>query len=317
MGSEGYNISSEDYINTKNNFILRSESSNDYEFNAVEEKNYNNNNFLFLSGVVSNESKHEKNIANANSNIENINTREFSNIINNNNIKEPIEESLNTNNENLLIFNKKNSGKILFDNVRKGRPKKGEENKKNKIHTKNSCDNARKKICNSCKLSIYDFIMEYVPSQLGIKLHIPTIEKQMGYSKKSINKFFNKKIYDIFCDSVPKKLKEEFKNNRELYQHNKDIINILLENESKDENKQIKILNGLFNLRFKDFLTAYLNDETEIKIFGDTIISLNGFKTFGTCFNERKNMYTQNQKNLYKKNILELLDDLNNAKRVK
>ena len=226
MGSEGYNISSEDYINTKNNFILRSESSNDYEFNAVEEKNYNNNNFLFLSGVVSNESKHEKNAANINSNIENINTREFSNIINNNNIKEP--ESLNTNNENLLIFNKKNSGKILFDNVRKGRPKKGEENKKNKIHTKNSCDNARKKICNSCKLSIYDFIMEYVPSQLGIKLHIPTIEKQMGYSKKSINKFFNKKIYDIFCDSVPKKLKEEFKNNRELYQHNKDIINILI-----------------------------------------------------------------------------------------
>ena len=139
----------------------------------------------------------------------------------------------------------------------------------------------------------------------------------MGYSKKSINKFFNKKIYDIFCDSVPKKLKEEFKNNRELYQHNKDIINILLENESKDENKQIKILNGLFNLRFKDFLTAYLNDETEIKIFGDIIISLNGFKTFGSCFNERKNMYTQNQKNLYKKNILELLDDLNNAKRVK
>ena len=101
MGSEGYNISSEDYFNTKNNFILRSESSNDYECNAVEEKNYNNNNFLFLSGVVSNESKHEKNIANANSNIENINTREFSNIINNNNIKEP--ESLNTNNENLLI----------------------------------------------------------------------------------------------------------------------------------------------------------------------------------------------------------------------
>ena len=50
-----------------------------------------------------------------------------------------------------------------------------------KIHTKNSCDNARKKICNSCKLSIYDFIMEYVPSQLGIKLHIHTIEKQMGY----------------------------------------------------------------------------------------------------------------------------------------
>ena len=61
MGSEGYNISSEDYINTKNNFILRSESSNDYEFNSVEEKNYNNNNFLFLSGEVSNESKHEKN----------------------------------------------------------------------------------------------------------------------------------------------------------------------------------------------------------------------------------------------------------------
>jgi hypothetical protein len=263
--------------------------------------------------VVSNESKHEKNYENVNNNIENINTREFSNIINNN-INKPKEENLKTNNENLL-FKKNNSGKILFKNVKKGRPKKGEENKGKKTHTKTSCDNARKKIYNSCKLSIYDIIMKYVPTQLGLKLHIPTIEKQMGYSKKSINKFFNKKIYDIFCDSVPKKLKEELQNNRALYQHNKNVIDMLLENELNDENKQIKILKGLFNLTFKDFLIAYLNDETEIKILGDIIINLNGFKTFGACFNERKNRYTQSQKNLYKKNILEMLDDLKKAKK--
>ena len=154
---------------------------------------------------------------------------------------------------------------------------------------------------------MYNLIAQYMPTQLDLKLHIPTIEKQMGYSHDSINAFFNKKVYKIFCDTIPKKLKEELKNNREQYQHNKNIIDMLLENELKDDNKQIKTLNGLFNLCFKDFLMAYLNDETEIKISDDITISLEGFKTFGSCFNEENNGYTQSQKNAYKKNILEII----------
>ena len=77
--------------------------------------------------------------------------------------------------------------------------------------------------------------------------------------------------------------KDDIKNNRESYQNNKDATNIIY--NSKDEDDKTKILKGLFNLRFKDFLTAYLNDETEIKIFGDIIISLNGFKTYKNTFN--------------------------------
>ena len=210
------------------------------------------------------------------------------------------------NNENVSTFNNTHPDK-KFICKKKGRPRKGQENQSNRNHTITSYDNARKKIINSCKTNIYNIIKKYIPKNSNIKLHVPTIEKQMGYSHDSINAFFNKKVYKIFCDTIPKKLKEELKNNREQYQHNKNIIDMLLENELKDENKQIKILNGLFNLCFKDFLIAYLNDETEIKICDDINISLKGFKTFGSCFNEKKDGYNQSQKNIYKKNILEMI----------
>ena len=92
---------------------------------------------------------------------------------------------------------------------------------------------------------------------------------------------------------------------------------MLLENELKDENKQLKILNGLFNLCFKDFLIAYLNDESEITIFDDIKISLEGFKTFGSCFNERKDGYNQSQKNVYKKNIFEIISNSKRNRKAK
>ena len=85
------------------------------------------------------------------------------------------------------------------------------------------------------------------------------------------------KQYNIFCDIVPKRVKKEIKNNLAQYKHNKYIIDILIENEKNDEKKQIKVLKGLFNLCFKDYLIAYLNDETQIKIFGNININLNAF----------------------------------------
>ena len=35
---------------------------------------------------------------------------------------------------------------------------------------------------------------------------MPTIEKQMGYSYKNNRKFFKKKMYQIFLDSIPKRV---------------------------------------------------------------------------------------------------------------
>ena len=279
---------------------------NSHEINPYKKNDSINFCLLSISNTNSNKSKISEKSENNIYFIENEKTKEMSNP---NNINQLNEEPMpiNNDNDNIIIEVKNNNDEVKLLNKKKGRPKKGQENQGNKAHTSKSNDNARKKIINSCKLSMYNLIAQYMPTQLDLKLHIPTIERQMGYSHDSINAFFNKKVYKIFCDTIPKKLKEELKNNREQYQHNKNIIDMLLENELKDDNKQIKTLNGLFNLCFKDFLMAYLNDETEIKISDDITISLEGFKTFGSCFNEENNGYTQSQKNAYKKNILEII----------
>ena len=281
---------SNEHYTKQNNLFKDLNDSESYGINSLNNNDPFNYVLFSISNTNINESELSEKLENNIYFIENVKTKGLS--------KNTNEEIINTKNDN---------NEVKFKNKKKGRPNKGQENQVNKIHTSKSNDNARKRIINSCKLSIYNAIIQYIPNQLDIKLHIPTIEKQMGYSRQSINEFSHKKIYNIFCDTIPKKIKNEIKNNREQYQHNKNIIDMLLENELKDENKQIKILNGLFNLCFKDFLIAYLNDETEIKISDDINISLKGFKTFGSCFNERKDGYNQSQKNVYKNKILEII----------
>lgn len=259
-----------------------------------------NSNFLSLylskpSSIESNKGRREEPPQiNIDNNKENFSTRDISN-----DIKELNKDGININTKN-------DNPDKKFICKKKGRPRKGQENQSNRNHTKDSYDNARKKIINSCKSEIYKTIKKYLSKNSNIKLHVPTIEKQMGYSYESIEQFFDKKIYDIFCDSKPKKLKDEIKNNREQYQHNTININKLLEDELKDENKQIKILNGLFNLYFKDFLAVYLNGKTEIKIFDDINISLDGFETYDSCF---KDIYDQNLRDKFKTKILEMLNN--------
>ena len=256
---------------------------------------------------------------NSQSNIKNFDV-DFQNIF----LIESTKTQENTNNNNDEIKSNKNESvkefdeldntntnqQLIFNSVKIGRPKKSEKNKEEKYHNKNSYDNARKKIFNSCKMSIYDFITEFT----NIKLHVPTIEKQMGYSYKNNFKFLHKTIYDIFIDSSPKRVKDEIKNNRENYNYNKIEINKLLLEENNNPNVVIKIFNKIFNLTFGDFLLSYLNDEKEIKIGGENIY-LKKFKTFGQCFNERKNNYTQSQKDLYKKHILDIIENKKSYRR--
>ena len=228
----------------------------------------------------------------------------------NTNNHEEIKANKNENIKELEELNNNDNQQKKFNSVKKGRPKKNQRNKQEKYHNKNSYDNARRKIFNSCKMSIYDYIEELI----NVKLHVPTIEKQMGYSYKNYHKFINKTIYEIYCDSLPKRVKDELKNNKEKYNYNKIQINQLLEEESNNPKIIKKILNCIFNLSFCDFLLAYLNDEREIQI-GEGKIYLKGFKTFGECFNERKNYYTQSQKNLFKKHILDIIADNKNHRK--
>ena len=193
-----------------------------------------------------------------------------------------------------------------------GRP--NQENNGQRCHNKNSFGNARKKIYNSCKLSIYNFIHEFIPQKLRIKLHVPTIEKQIGYSYKNNIKFFQKTIYKIFCDSIPRRVKNEIKNNRSEYNYNKVMIDMLLKQENNDSTKEVKILKLLFNLKFIDFLMVYLNDAVQLNI-GDLSIDLKGFKTFGQCFNENRNRYTQSQKNMFKRHIFDIIANKKNNRK--
>ena len=231
---------------------------------------------------------------------ENENSKTSSNI-SNDNIQEKLAKSENI--KEFIEINNKNRH-LLFKTKKKGRPKNNQKNKVIKSHNKNSLDNASKKIFNSCKINIYNFITEFV----NVKLHIPTIEKQLGYSYQNYNKFINKSIYDIFCDSSPKRLKNEIKNNRDNYNYNNVEINKLLEEEKNNPKKTTKIFNDLFKLSFGVFLKAYLNDEKEIKIF-DEKIDLIGFNTFGECFNIGKNKYSQKQKNRYKNHIFDIIEN--------
>ena len=227
------------------------------------------------------------------------------NEITDNAVKSDGEKHLNKNDELTAYPSLKNDIKekeIIFNFVKKGRPKKNKQNRQIKFHNKNTNDNARRKIFNSCKMSIFNFITEFT----NIKLHVPTIEKQLGYSYKNIYLFLQKSIYQIFCDSSPKRVKDEIKNSKENYNYNKNQIDQLLIDEQNNENITIKIFDGLFKLTFGDFLVAYLNDEREIKIC-EINIPLKGFKTFGESFNERKDLYTQSQKNIYKKHIFDII----------
>lgn len=227
------------------------------------------------------------------------------NEITDNAVKSDGEKHLNKNDELTAYPSLKNDIKekeIIFNFVKKGRPKKNKQNGQIKFHNKNTNDNARRKIFNSCKMSIFNFITEFT----NIKLHVPTIEKQLGYSYKNIYLFLQKSIYQIFCDSSPKRVKDEIKNSKENYNYNKNQIDQLLIDEQNNQNITIKIFDGLFKLTFRDFLVAYLNDEREIKIC-EINIPLKGFQTFGECFNERKNLYTQSQKNIYKKHIFDII----------
>ena len=183
-------------------------------------------------------------------------------------------------------------------------------NNSNPWHTKYSRDNARRKIYSSCMKSIYLTLKETTYQILGIDFSLihPAIKNQIKYSFSSNKNFFDKTIYNIFVDSIPKKVKKEVKTNKAMQKViNKDKIDELLAKEMKNERLLIKKINELFKLTFFDFLMAYLNDEKEVYIndslFGKIKVDLEGFRTYKECFGEE---YTEEQRKLYKEHIIDI-----------
>ena len=238
----------------------------------------------------------------------------------NNQNKENIKNALNKlsilEEENQIEFdentNMKKSTKNIFFCYKRGRTRKERKIKELKIrcHDRFSFYNSTRRILHSCNQCIYEFIMKKLSK--NHKIYRPTIENQLGYKIKEYNQFMKKKYYEIAKYSIPKRYKgQKLRTEKEkLTEEEKENIYKLNEIELNKILFENKELNDLFNLTFGDFLKAYINDENYINIKG-TNINLIGFRTFKQCFNEKKDIYNEYQKEKYKHYIMNIINDEN------
>ena len=182
--------------------------------------------------------------------------------------------------------NNKNSYK------KRGRRKKKEnediEKSEQKIHTKFSDDNMRKK-CKNIVLkyalkSINEKIKEKYKNNIGhgkFKKELKILnQKNKVKSTVDVDKsLLDKTLKEIFSDNISNKSYNFPKN------HNKTIIESLINEE--DEEKR-KYFNNLFNITFIEFLNYFIGNET---CTINNINLLNGFKDFSSI----KEKLIQNQ----------------------
>ena len=126
--------------------------------------------------------------------------------------------------------------------------------------------NVKKQIIKSCMESI-DSLLNEIFDTFGIyhyKIY-STVYDKIGNSRSSNLNFYQMKIKYIYNNSVPNKVK-----NKEKYlEHKRQILYDILLEEKNNSNKEIKVLNAIFNLPYLDFLKAYLNDEAKVIIKND------------------------------------------------
>lgn len=198
------------------------------------------------------------------------------------------------------------SRKLLFKVFRRGRPRKCDRIKKNLKRGKYRPGNVVWKIINATGRNVHKFI-NY--NYKGLNLNEPTFSDQHKKSHQFIRKIANKNLYDIYKDTLPKRVKGDSKINclekekrkeirRDLYQGNnnnkKEIDRLLAKND--------KIDHIIFkDLKLKDFIKSYLYNKNVVR-FG---IRLIGFETYAQDFNFE---YDQEQKERYKIHILNIVD---------
>ena len=178
----------------------------------------------------------------------------------------------------------------------------------------------RKSIYMSCIKSIYDLIVDIL---VFLKIYdneiiLPNIKK-ICFSFSDNKIFFLKLIKDLFCELTYKNIRGKKQNSKNASKKLRE----LLEKENNNSSQTIKVLNGIFNLPFYDFLLAYLNDKCKLYITNDkdgkSIVNFSKdefiedlpkdyhlfeFKTYKSCFNHR---YSKKQKVCFKEKVLKRL----------
>ena len=227
-------------------------------------------------------------------------------------IPKQIEKQIN----NFNIFQRRKIFRItkvkkLFSTKKLGCPgKKGKKNidpKKGKFRQ----INVTPKIFNSCKKSLHNFIKAKIKK---IDLNEPTINVQGKNNQTYWRNLSNKTIYEIYYDILPKRFKGDNQisiDDEKRIEKRKELFKQVNKNE-KEINSIVNIDDNYYKLfkilKFKDFLKAYLNDETKIiKLTSDNEIikiDLIWFETYSQFFNFE---YTPEQKQMYKNHVLNII----------
>ena len=220
-----------------------------------------------------------------------------------------------------------NSNKFKDKKAIYGRPKK--DNPRKVKHTRKSKDNGIKVIIRSCVRSMHNSLQKEIKTFIGKKkdnnrrkiksqLHVPTINKYLIKGNKEKLLLFNSPVKAIYYNTLPKRVKNKIKNEKEKYSYNKDVLNNILNIEEENDQIELKQLNMKFNVEFKIYLDAYLKNKKNITINGISFELNEEFKTLKDCFNEGENRYTKEEKGEFKKHLINMIvkKSENNLKKV-
>ena len=120
-------------------------------------------------------------------------------------------------------------------------------------HNNETKDNSRKRLFHLCANSLDNFIRNEF-KKYKIELYNLNIKSQLGTSLDDFDKFFDKKIIQIYFDSSPKRKTES------NIDYNKNYIQLVLEKELKNNGIKIKILNMIFNMEFRKIFKMFIYD---------------------------------------------------------
>ena len=175
-------------------------------------------------------------------------------------------------------------------------------------HTRKASDNGSKVVITKCKNNIHNFLMKQIKffiyfnkntvefTNSKIILHMPTINQYLIKGGSSKYTLFYTSMKSLYCTSIPKRVENKIRNERDKYSYNKDTLTKILEAEKNDETILDKKLNRLFEANFIIYLDAFLNDKNSITINGINYDLGVEFDTFKDCFNYGESAYTKEEK---------------------
>ena len=281
--------------------INEENDSNKISFQGIQNLTKNKQNFANTGKISELNVNNDSNLitADASKTNENKQKEEFKNLLNFNDIPKK--------KKNIFYFRKIKRFLIL----KLGRPRKRKKKRIRPNQGKNRNCNAFPKILNSCGKKM-DYLLK--KNFKGLEdLRYPTVCN--GDQFKDI---INKTVYQMYCDTVPKRFKGDTKiietdaeKRKQLRQEEYNKININKTTLDKFIDKNNKTHDLVFNkLTCKHFLIPYLNNENKIILDNENkgkVYILNGFETYDNCFNHE---YTKQQKENFKRALLDKIRNL-------